>query len=68
VKLEPKLFGCQSMTGKLRRVLVRAPREEDQHGWGACGWREEADVRRIAEEHDAFCALLADAGTDVLIA
>ena len=68
MKLEPKLFGCQSMTGELRRVLVRAPREEDQQGWGACGWREEPDVRRLAEEHEAFCALLADAGTEVLIA
>ena len=68
MKLEPKLFGCQSMTGELRRVLVRVPREEDQHGWGACGWRKEPDVRRIAEEHEAFCALLADAGAEVLIA
>jgi dimethylargininase len=68
VSVEPKLYGCQSMTGELRRVLVRAPRDEDQHGWGACGWREEPDTRRIAEEHDAFCALLADAGADVVLA
>jgi dimethylargininase len=68
VSVEPQLYGCQSMTGELRRVLVRVPREEDQHGWGACGWREEPDVRRIAEEHDAFCALLADAGAEILIA
>ena len=68
MSVEPQLYGCQSMTGELRRVLVRVPREEDQHGWGACGWREEPDVRRIAEEHDAFCALLADAGAEILIA
>jgi dimethylargininase len=68
VSVEPKLFGCQSMTGELRRVLVRAPREKDQHGWGACGWRAEPDVRQIAEEHGAFCAVLADAGTEVLLA
>jgi dimethylargininase len=66
VSVEPKLYGCQSMTGELRRVLVRAPRDEDQHGWGACGWREEPDTRRIAQEHEAFCALLADAGADVV--
>ena len=54
------------MTAYLRRVLVSAPRDEDQHGWGACGWREEPDVRRIAEEHEAFCALLANAGAEVL--
>ena len=68
MSVEPKTYGCQSMTGELRRVLVRAPRDEDQHGWGACGWREEPDTRRIAEEHEAFCALLAQAGTEVLLA
>jgi len=68
VSVEPKLYGCQSMTGALLRVLVRAPREEDQHGWGACGWREEPDVRSIAEEHEAFCNLLADAGAEVVLA
>ena len=68
MSVEPKLYGCQSMTGELRRVLVRAPRDEDQHGWGACGWREEPDTRRIAQEHDEFCALLADAGAEVVLA
>lgn len=68
MSVEPKLYGCQSMTGELRRVLVRAPRDEDQHGWGACGWREEPDTRRIAQEHEAFCAVLADARTDVVLA
>jgi dimethylargininase len=68
VSVEPKIYGCQSMTGELRRVLVRAPREEDQHGWGACGWREEPDTGRIAAEHEAFCALLADAGAEVVLA
>lgn len=68
MSVEPKLYGCQSMTGELRRVLVRAPRDEDQHGWGACGWREEPDTRRIAQEHEAFCALLAEAAADVVLA
>jgi dimethylargininase len=68
VNVEPKLYGCQSMTGELRRVLVRAPRDEDQQGWGACGWREEPDTRRIAEEHEEFCALLARAGAEVVLA
>ena len=62
MSVEPQLYGCQSMTGELRRVLVRAPRDEDQHGWGACGWREEPDVDGIAAEHEAFCALLAGLG------
>ena len=68
MSVEHKLYGCQSMTRELRRVLVRAPRDQDQHGWGACGWREEPDLRRIAEEHEAFCALLADAGAEVALA
>jgi N-dimethylarginine dimethylaminohydrolase len=68
VTTRPKLYGCQSMTGELRRVLVRAPRDEDQHGWGACGWREEPDTARIAQEHEEFCAILADAGAEVVLA
>jgi dimethylargininase len=68
VRVEQKLYGCQSMTRELRRVLVRAPRDEDQHGWGACGWREEPDVDGIAAEHEAFCSLLAGAGVEVVAA
>jgi N-dimethylarginine dimethylaminohydrolase len=65
VTVEPKLHGCQSMTGALRRVLVRAP--ERLETWRDCGWRGEPDAARIAEEHDAFCALLAGAGTEVVL-
>jgi N-dimethylarginine dimethylaminohydrolase len=58
----------QSMTAPLRRVLVRAPRAEDLHGWQACGWRGEPDPAAIAREHEAFCALLEDGGAEVLYA
>jgi dimethylargininase len=68
VSVEPKLYGCQSMTGALRRVLVRAPRAEDLRGWEACGWRGEPDAARIAREHEAFCELLEDAGAEVVLA
>jgi dimethylargininase len=68
VTVEPQLYGCQSMTGRLRRVLVRAPRAEDLHGWRAYAWRAEPDPARIAEEHDAFCTLLADTGAEVVLA
>jgi len=64
--VQPKTYGCQSMTGELRRVLVRAPRGEDLHGWQMCGWRAEPDARRIADEHEAFCALLEGAGAEVV--
>jgi dimethylargininase len=66
MSVEPKLFGCQSMTDELRRVLVRAPRAEDLHGWEACGWRASPDPARIAAEHRAFCALLEEAGVEVV--
>ena len=66
--MEQKLYGCQSMTGELRRVLVRAPRAEDLHGWQMCGWRAKPDPAGIAAEHEAFCELLADAGAEVVLA
>jgi dimethylargininase len=56
------------MTAPLRRVLVRSPRAEDQHGWEACGWRGEPDAAALAREHEAFCALLDEAGAEVLFA
>jgi N-dimethylarginine dimethylaminohydrolase len=68
MSVEPKLFGCQSMTGELRRVLVRAPRTEDLRGWRACGWRAEPDAVGIAREHEAFCALLEGTGAEVVLA
>jgi dimethylargininase len=68
VSVEEKLYGCQSMTGELRRVLVRTPRAEDLHGWRACGWRAEPDTAAIAREHEAFCTLLEDGGAEVVYA
>ena len=65
--VEEKLYGCQSMTGALRRVLVRAPRAEDLRGWQKCGWRAEPDAAGIAREHEAFCSLLEDAGAEVVL-
>jgi N-dimethylarginine dimethylaminohydrolase len=54
------------MTAPLRRVLVRAPRAEDLHGWRSCGWRAPPDPVGIAREHEAFCGLLEQAGAEVL--
>jgi N-dimethylarginine dimethylaminohydrolase len=55
------------MTASLRRVLVRSPRGEDRAAWRAYGWRAEPDPARMAEEHEAFCALLAEAGAEVVL-
>jgi dimethylargininase len=68
MSVEPKLYGCQSMTGELRQVLLRAPRAEDLRGWRTCGWRAEPDPRAIAEEHEAFCLSLEAAGAEVMLA
>ena len=68
MRVEPKLYGSQSMTGPLRRVLVRAPRAEDLHGWRSCGWRAEPDPAALAREHEAFCAILEAAGAEVVLA
>ncbi|MGH3023399.1 MAG: dimethylarginine dimethylaminohydrolase family protein [Gaiellaceae bacterium] len=61
-------FGAQSMTGRLRRVLVRAPKPEDAAVWRAYGWRAEPDAVELAREHEAFCAQLAEAGAEVVLA
>jgi N-dimethylarginine dimethylaminohydrolase len=59
-------YGGQSMTATLRRVLVRSPRTEDRAAWRAYGWRAEPDPARMMDEHEAFRALLADAGAEVI--
>jgi dimethylargininase len=61
-------YGCQSMTAHLRRVLVRAPQAADAALWNAYGWRGEPDPAAAASEHEAFRALLAEAGAEVVLA
>jgi dimethylargininase len=56
------------MTATLRRVLVRAPRDTDAERWREYGWRAEPHASRMAEEHEAFRALLAGAGAEVIVA
>ncbi len=56
------------MTARLRRVLVRPPRPEDAALWRAYGWHSEPDPGTMAEEHEAFRALLAEGGTEVVLA
>jgi N-dimethylarginine dimethylaminohydrolase len=61
-------YGCADMTGPLRRVVVRAPSPESVAAWQAFGWHSEPDADRIAEEHEAFRAILEDAGAEVVLA
>jgi dimethylargininase len=66
MSVEPKVYGCESMTGDLRRLLVRAP--SDLRDWEACGWRAEPDPAAIAREHEALCTILERAGAEVVFA
>jgi dimethylargininase len=61
-----RAYGCQSMIGSLRRVLVRQPGPAAR--WREYGWRAEPDVAGLAGEHEAFCALLEQAGAEVVVA
>jgi N-dimethylarginine dimethylaminohydrolase len=63
-----RAYGAQHMTATLQRVLVRPPRADDLASWRSLGWRGEPHAVRIAEEHEEFCAILAAAGADVVLA
>jgi len=67
MEVTPRTFGCQSMTGRLERVLVRPPAPEAWVAWRAYSWRSEPDPVGLAEEHERFCQLLADAGAEVVL-
>ncbi len=60
-------YGSASMWGDLRRVLVRRPLAEDGRAWEAYGWRAAPDVDAARAEHEAFCALLEEAGAKVVV-
>jgi dimethylargininase len=67
MEVTPRTFGCQSMTGRLERVLVKAPAPGAWAAWRAYGWRAEPDPVALEAEHEAFRALLADAGAEVVL-
>jgi N-dimethylarginine dimethylaminohydrolase len=60
-------FGAQSMTGALKRVLVRPPLPDDAAAWRDFGWRAEPDPLSAAREHEALCVLLEEAGAEVVV-
>ena len=60
-------FGSQSMTGRLERVLVRPPLAEDAERWHEFGWRAAPDHAAAATEHELLCAILEDAGAEVVV-
>jgi dimethylargininase len=68
MEVTARQFGCQSMVARLRRVLVRPPAPGSWAAWKPYGWRGQPDPTRMEEEHEAFRALLADAGAEVVVA
>jgi dimethylargininase len=60
------LFGGQTMTRTLKRVLVRPPRLAGFESWRDYGWRAEPDPEALASEHDAFCEALTAGGADIV--
>jgi dimethylargininase len=61
------VYDCRSMAGELRRVIVRPPQPGDGAHWREYGWRAEPDHPRAAAEHEALCALLEEAGAEVIV-
>lgn len=55
------------MWGELRRVLVRRPLPVDAASWRAYGWHAAPDVAKAQAEHEAFVALLEEAGAEVVV-
>ena len=68
VDLAARTYGAQSMTARLRRVLVVAPRPEEAARWREAGWRAAPDPKLLAAEHEAFRAQLEDAGAELVVA
>ncbi|HLG08337.1 MAG TPA: arginine deiminase family protein [Gaiellaceae bacterium] len=60
-------YGSASMTGALKRVLVRPPLAEDVEHWRDYGWRAAPDHAAAAAEHEVFCGLLEEAGAEVVV-
>lgn len=58
-------FGVRSMSAQLRRVLVRRPALTGD--FAGANWRV-PDQGRLAAQHEAFCALLAELGCEVVVA
>jgi dimethylargininase len=68
MEVTERKFGCQSMTGRLRRVLVRSPAPGSWAAWKSYGWRGQPEPAGLEEEHGAFRAVLEDAGAEVVVA
>lgn len=60
-------MSIQDQVSVLRRVFVRPPEPEALGAWRDFGWRSAPDPARAAAEHEAFRALLAADGAEVVV-
>ena len=63
-----RTYGSQSLVAPLKRVLVKRPTETvaDAARWRAFGYLHAPDAARLRAEHEAFVALVAASGAEVL--
>jgi dimethylargininase len=59
-------YGCESMVGKIERVLVRRPDETACAHWARFGWRAPPDYAALIAEHEALAGQLESAGASVV--
>jgi len=66
------MFGCQSMVGPLRRVIVKRPEEAFQNAqniadqWRRLNYLRPPDFQKACDEHARLTALLRSLGAEVL--
>ena len=60
-------YGSASMTGDLRRVLVRRPLPADADAWETYAWHARPDVAAAQAEHEALCLVLEEGGAEVVV-
>jgi N-dimethylarginine dimethylaminohydrolase len=60
-------MSIQDQTSFLRKVYVRLPEPGAMRRWREYGWRSAPDPPRAAAEHEAFRALLIEAGAEVVV-
>jgi N-dimethylarginine dimethylaminohydrolase len=60
-------MSIQDQTSFLRKVYVRLPEPGAMRRWREYAWRSAPDPPRAAAEHEAFRALLIEAGAEVVV-
>nr|MDO8076345.1 arginine deiminase family protein [Candidatus Freyarchaeota archaeon] len=64
-----KAYGSQSMVGRLKKILVRSPAEENEHvdDWRRWGYLHRPNIELAREEHTKFVETLKSEGVSVAL-